>query len=260
LGLGKERIAREWGSMTKKTQTDLATLCRGRSVLVIDDQLFSRTIVARLLKEMGVPNVVQAADATEALRVLVENERQFAAVICDFQMPVLTGLQFLRAVRTGFDGIRPDLPVIMLTGFSDSTLVGAALQLDVDAFVVKPASRNVLEERLVRALSTNGIVRRVSAYADVDVDNVSLAVMSGGGGAVEADAVLSPLERDEAAEIVSVPVNRLLPGAILAQSLCAASGDELLPVGLGLSQRLISRLRELAEMGVVPSEVTIRRT
>ncbi len=234
--------------------SDLARLCRGRKILVIDDEKFSRAIVLRHLKDAGVEAVVQAASATEALQALMATPSDYCATICDFNMPVLTGLHFLKAVRTGFEGIANSLPVIMVTGFADSSLVGAALRLDVDAFVVKPVSRATLENRLRHALSVASAVSSPDAYAAIDVDRLVQAVLKPQAAAKQ--PVAAPVKEELAG--TEMAIGLVTEGMILAVDLIAPSGELLLGAGFRLSGRIVGRLKELAEMGIVPTAIRVR--
>ena len=109
----------------------------------------SRSAVRWLLKDLGNPDVFQAGDGREALR-LIANGVDF--VISDFNMPELHGLQLLKAVRTGQHGITRATPFTLLTGYSDKSLVDVALALDVNAFLVKPVSKGAFSTRIPRYL------------------------------------------------------------------------------------------------------------
>lgn len=70
----------------------------GLTVLLADDVSTSRSAVRWILKDIGNPDVYQAGDGKEALRLLVLG---VDFVISDFNMPELHGLQLLKAARTG---------------------------------------------------------------------------------------------------------------------------------------------------------------
>ena len=72
-----------------------------QSVLIVDDEKFSRSIVAHLLVEMGRPRITHAGNGSEALDALGDETAKFDFVIADFNMPVMHGLEFLKAIRAG---------------------------------------------------------------------------------------------------------------------------------------------------------------
>ncbi|MBX9635801.1 MAG: response regulator [Magnetospirillum sp.] len=230
--------------MAKDITDEVADLLQGRAVLVIDDQRLSRHIVMRFFAGTACVEPLQAVDGGEGLQLLSEKGGSIGAVVCDFNMPGINGLQVLKAVRTEFGGIRNDLPVIMLTGNNDGRLVGAALALDVDAFIVKPVSKTTLMGRLRRVLSAQKTVKSPAECALVDVDaatetlnSLSVPVQS------KAEAPIIPRGREVATEAVEVP-------ATLAQDIRAPSGELLLVAGTTLTRRLVDRLVELNALGI----------
>jgi len=126
----------------------------GRCLLIVDDVDFSRKILVNMLERMGKPKILTASDGVQALQTLTHH-REVDAVISDFNMPAMNGLGLLKAIRTGTNRIKPDLPFAMITGHSDKSLVDIALTLDVNAFVLKPVSSKVMASRLSVMFSSN---------------------------------------------------------------------------------------------------------
>lgn len=85
--------------------------------LVVEDDPPIRGLVAALLGELGI-EARTAADGSEALQVLSSDEAGIRLVITDIAMPGMSGLVLARHVRE----IRPDVPVLFMSGCSDSTL------------------------------------------------------------------------------------------------------------------------------------------
>ena len=113
----------------------------GQRILFVDDERSLGGIAERNLQDLGyVPTAL--ADATEALELLRESPGSFDLLITDLSMPRLGGLDLARAVRA----IRPDLPILLATGFVEdipSTDLAAA---GVSATARKPLSRRELGE------------------------------------------------------------------------------------------------------------------
>ncbi|WP_040477161.1 response regulator [Paramagnetospirillum caucaseum] len=118
-------------------------------VLVIDDQEFVRTIVKKMLQQVGVGTVVEAHDGNSGLET-VERERP-DVVVCDVQMRPVDGFGFVKSLRALPFG--RDLPVIMLTAHTDATTVGRAKELDVNAFLAKPVLPPALKDKIVKVMS-----------------------------------------------------------------------------------------------------------
>jgi CheY-like chemotaxis protein len=93
--------------------------------------------------------------STEALAAFRAAPHQFDLVITDQTMPTMTGEALTRALRD----IRPDLPIILCTGFSHTMTKDKAAALDIDAFLMKPlvarelgpVIRQVLAQRIAKA-------------------------------------------------------------------------------------------------------------
>lgn len=119
----------------------------GRSpVLVVDDDLDSRTLLEMALSAAGYP-VVSAANGAEALTVA----RRFhpAVILLDLMMPVMDGYAF-RAAQLREAEIAA-IPVICVSGRHDA--LAAARQLQIAECIVKPFELDTIIER-VRALET----------------------------------------------------------------------------------------------------------
>ena len=114
-----------------------------QQILLVDDVAFSRETIRRVLRAMGEPQIIDAANGVDAIEHL-SRARGISMVIADFNMPVFNGLQLLQAIRLGQTAASRALPVAMLTGHSDQHLVTSALALDVNAFAIKPVSANTL--------------------------------------------------------------------------------------------------------------------
>ena len=220
-----------------------------KSVLVVDDEKFSRVIVRRALHPL---EVIEAANGAEGLQMLLTNP-SVAMVLCDFNMPVMDGLKVLKAIRTGFEGAPSAIPILMLTGNSDSALVRTALQLDVDGFIVKPISQSAIESRLKYVLTNPREVRPPKYYQGIDVDSVSERLLKTLGTYVDEKKIDdTPITTDREVTLTAVPTNSLL-----TRDIKAPTGELLVAAGQVLSERLIRRLNELAPLGFAPKTVWI---
>ena len=122
-------------------------------VLVIDDEEFMRQLLVRLLNNLGIHTVSEAQHGVEGMTRLRLARRKVNLVICDLEMPRMNGHEFVEKLRSGDSGAPdPDIPVIILTGHADEENVHDASRLGINGYIVKPISRNVLEERLKAAL------------------------------------------------------------------------------------------------------------
>ena len=122
-------------------------------ILIIDDQEFVRTIVKKMLAQLGVAQVTEAQDGHSGLEVAVRETPDL--VICDIQMRPIDGFGFVRSLRST-PGVTAT-PVIMLTAHTDAATVARARELDVGAFLAKPVLPPALKEKIIRVMLGGGI-------------------------------------------------------------------------------------------------------
>jgi two-component system chemotaxis response regulator CheY len=113
--------------------------------LVIDDSVTVRKILGRMLQELGF-EVLQASNGEDALEMLRSETQAIELALVDWNMPVMNGFEFLTAVRSqaGFDR----LCLMMVTTESDVTQIMQALEAGADEYVMKPFTRETIEEKL----------------------------------------------------------------------------------------------------------------
>lgn len=114
------------------------------AVLVIEDEMPIRGLIRGILKDMGIHQVFEAKDGSEALHFLDDAAEMVDFIICDWNMPGVTGIELLRQVRMA----RPDMPFMMITGRADSASVISAKEAGVDAYIAKPFSRDRFEVKM----------------------------------------------------------------------------------------------------------------
>lgn len=209
-------------------------------VLVVDDDPFIRNIILRLLDKLGVGSVAEAEDGAEGLEKLASVAPDL--VVLDIMMENMNGLQFLKALRTGLSGYRRDLPVVVLTGSSEESVMGTALALDCDAFLRKPDGLNDLEGRLVRVLQNPQEVRASSAYRAVAIPDLV--------DRIPPPPAPDPSPADVAA--VAMPVYEVEAGAVLDRDLVSPEGHLLLAAGAVVTEAYIHRLSDISEMIDLP--------
>jgi two-component system cell cycle sensor histidine kinase/response regulator CckA len=118
---------------------------RGELVLVVDDEASVRTVTSQTLETFGY-RVLVAADGQEALALLTARRHDVAVAFVDMMMPGMDGPATIRALRR----VRPDLPVIGVSGLGPSRRGGAPV--DVALFLAKPYSAETLLAGLHRVL------------------------------------------------------------------------------------------------------------
>lgn len=113
-------------------------------VLVVDDQPEIRSLVREVLADAGITQVFEAADGKAALQFVDADFDMVNLIVCDWNMPGMTGIDFLRQIRSVF----PELPFLMVTGRCDKKSVVEAKSAGVTAYIRKPFSPGQLETKL----------------------------------------------------------------------------------------------------------------
>jgi two-component system chemotaxis response regulator CheY len=121
-------------------------------ILVVDDFATMRRIIKNILRQAGYDSIVEADDGTTALPKLKSGEIDF--VIADWNMPNMTGLDLLKAMRS--DKALKDIPFLMLTAEAQKDNIIEAVQAGVSGYVIKPFTPETLKERIEQTLSKKG--------------------------------------------------------------------------------------------------------
>ena len=117
--------------------------------LVVDDFSTMRRIVRNLLKELGYTEVEEADDGSTALALL--KGEKFDFVISDWNMPNMTGIDLLKAMRAD-DQLR-HLPLLMITAEAKKENIVEAAQAGANGYIVKPFTAATLDEKLTKILN-----------------------------------------------------------------------------------------------------------
>jgi two-component system chemotaxis response regulator CheY len=117
-------------------------------ILVVDDFATMRKVIRNLLKRSGYENITEAEDGVAAMNVLKSTKIDF--VISDWNMPNMTGIELLRAVRS--DNELCAMPFLMVTAESLKDNVVEAVKAGVSNYIVKPFTAEVLGEKIDKIL------------------------------------------------------------------------------------------------------------
>ena len=121
--------------------------------LVVDDFSTMRRIIRNLLKELGFTNVDEAEDGVSALAKLKGGGFDF--VVSDWNMPNMTGIELLRAIRA--DDTLKQLPVLMVTAEAKKENIVEAAQSGASGYVVNPFTAVTLDEKISKILQKQGV-------------------------------------------------------------------------------------------------------
>lgn len=132
-----------------------------QTILIVDDSPYFRAIVKDAVLESGLfPNIIEAGDGAEALKLFVSNKVAF--IITDVVMPVIDGCKLVAAIRAMEKG--SDIPVIMLTAnkeeLSDKI---KGFTLGASDYLVKPFDKGELILRIKTLLKMHGLQEELKA-------------------------------------------------------------------------------------------------
>jgi two-component system chemotaxis response regulator CheY len=122
--------------------------------LVVDDSVTMRRIVINSLASLNFKNYVEAADGNEALAKLEENP-DINFVITDWNMPGMTGIDLVKAIRSNerFN----HLAILMVTTRGLKEDIIEALKSGVNNYILKPFTPAVLKEKIEQILSSKSV-------------------------------------------------------------------------------------------------------
>ncbi|WP_420000709.1 chemotaxis response regulator CheY [Aquitalea magnusonii] len=118
--------------------------------LVVDDFSTMRRIVRNLLKELGFTNIDEAEDGQVALHKL--KTQSFDFIVSDWNMPNMTGIELLKAVRA--DQQIKHLPFMMITAEAKRENIIEAAMAGASGYIVKPFTAATLEEKMNKIFQT----------------------------------------------------------------------------------------------------------
>ncbi|MGQ9642753.1 MAG: response regulator [Ignavibacterium sp.] len=119
--------------------------------LVVDDSVTMRRIVINSLANLNYLDYVEATDGKDALAKL-ESDPEINFVITDWNMPEMSGLELVKAIRS--DERFSELPVLMVTTRGLKNDIIEALKARVNNYILKPFTPQVLREKIEQILST----------------------------------------------------------------------------------------------------------
>lgn len=121
--------------------------CGNEKVLVVDDEKQILMFLQTALREFGY-SVTASRDSLEALDIFMKDPSCFDAVVTDQAMPHLSGGELAEKMLA----IRPDIPIILCTGFSEALSCDEIAQIGIREYVSKPVSIKVIAGAIRRVL------------------------------------------------------------------------------------------------------------
>lgn len=128
-----------------------------KKILVVDDSGVQRKMIIQIIQKAGFTNeVLQAENGEDAIQVLGTNFKDVALVLCDWNMPKMSGFEFIEGV-----GKVPPvaaIPVVMVTteGTQEKIAQAKAAHPNLAGYVIKPFTPDQLKETISPILSKQG--------------------------------------------------------------------------------------------------------
>jgi nitrogen-specific signal transduction histidine kinase len=119
----------------------------GKHILYVDDEDSLVFLASRVLRRMGY-RVTGLSDPIQALKMFAEKPDDFAAVVTDLSMPTMSGLHLAQKLRA----IRPDILIVMTSGYLRPEDREAALKQGISELVLKPDTVQQMGHILARLL------------------------------------------------------------------------------------------------------------
>ncbi len=119
--------------------------------LIVDDSSVMRKIVERSLRQAGIDiaQVFEAGNGAEALTVVTENKVDL--ILCDINMPVMDGLEFVKQL-SGVENAK-NVPVVMITTEGSESHVVQALSCGARGYIRKPFTPEQVKEHVIPVLA-----------------------------------------------------------------------------------------------------------
>ncbi len=119
------------------------------SVLIVDDSPLSLKYIRRILSDLGIENITQASDGSEAIPLL--EIKYFDLIITDYNMPEVDGLQLTTYIRE--QSMQKTTPIIMITSEQNQQRLAAVQHAGVSAILDKPFEPTSIREFIINLLN-----------------------------------------------------------------------------------------------------------
>jgi CheY-like chemotaxis protein len=121
--------------------------------LIVDDDRVALSVVSSVVRSIGVGKTLQAVNGHEAFEMFQASVPSVDFIICDWDMPRMSGIELLKKLREGGH----QTPFLMLTGHVDSEKVSEAKQSGVSGYIAKPFTPAQIERKVRLLLQPLGV-------------------------------------------------------------------------------------------------------
>jgi len=145
-------------------------------ILVVDDASFTRDLIRRTLrKQFPAVEIEDAVNGRKAQQLM--NKTQFDMVLCDWEMPEMTGVELLKWCREQPKYQKDDVPFVMITSRGDKDHVVEAVQAGVTDYLGKPFSGEQLVNKVLGAAKKHKLAGKLAIPTLVRFENKQFRCM-----------------------------------------------------------------------------------
>lgn len=117
-----------------------------KTCLIVDDSKMIRRVATRILRDLKI-DTIEAGDGREAMAICKSNMPD--AILLDWNMPIMDGLSFMKALRQEPNGSEPI--IVFCTAERDVLKIAEALDAGADEYVMKPFDSDIIESKFFEA-------------------------------------------------------------------------------------------------------------
>ena len=155
-------------------------------ILVVDDASFTRDLIKRTVRQQFPASAVEeAVNGRKAQQMLAKS--QFDMILCDWEMPEMTGVELLKWCREQGNYKKEDIPFIMITSRGDKSNVVEAVKSGVTDYLGKPFSSEQLVNKILSAAKKHKMESKLVAEKPRNAAN---AAGQGGVAAASIDVLM----------------------------------------------------------------------
>ena len=137
-------------------------LIKDLGILIVDGNTYMRRVTRTMLTNLGAKTIYEAADGLSAIEMIRSSDPD--VVLLEWDMPVLSGQEVMRIVRSPQVFPRPNLPIIVLTATAKRAEIVEALRLGAHEFLIKPTSAKRLQDRLLAIVAKPRQMMQIGKY------------------------------------------------------------------------------------------------
>lgn len=118
-------------------------------VLFVDDSPVIKKVVKKSIEAIGY-ELIEASDGKQGLAVLEKEYKEVKVILSDWNMPVMNGFDFLKAVKA--NPSFKHIPVIMITTEGEKANINSAIQAGAANYLLKPFKNDELTDKIIKTL------------------------------------------------------------------------------------------------------------